>query len=267
MDRPVEPAPHARTTIVVPCYDEAARLDAAAFLQCAREMPGVEFLFVDDGSSDGTRAMLEALCQQEPTSLRMLVLPANGGKAEAVRQGVLAAAEGAPAFVGYWDADLSTPLSELPGFVAELTARPEIVLVLGSRVNLLGRRIRRRLSRHYLGRIFATFSGALLRLPVYDTQCGAKVLRCEPEIVALFADRFRARWVFDIELLARLIEQRRQSGSSPLECAAVELPLHDWHDVEGSKVGAGAYLGAMWDVVGIAVRHRAIIRRRDQATC
>ena len=74
-----------RTTIVIPCYNEAKRLDAQRFKSFARAHHDIHFLFVDDGSSDDTLQAIKSLVHSEPDKLHWLALDRNSGKAEAVR--------------------------------------------------------------------------------------------------------------------------------------------------------------------------------------
>ncbi|MDA1196080.1 MAG: glycosyltransferase [Planctomycetota bacterium] len=245
-----------RVLIIVPCFNEERRLPAAAFVEYAHAQSDVGFLFVDDGSRDGTRALLESVCQRAPDACELLALERNGGKAEAVRRGVRHAASRGPAYFGYWDADLSTALDEIAPFAAILDARPELMLVIGSRVKLLGRIIERRALRHYLGRLFATCASVVLRLPIYDTQCGAKLFRNTRGTRFAFGARFLSRWLFDVELLARLgLLGGRRAAYDTHRCV-YERPLGAWRDVAGSKIRLRDWAKAVYELMRIGCRYR-----------
>jgi glycosyltransferase involved in cell wall biosynthesis len=239
--------------IVVPCYNEELRLPVDRFLRFLSESQ-VRFVFVDDGSRDKTLDRLESLRKGYEDRVFVLRSPANLGKAEAVRMGLNFAlgtfGPGQDAeYVGYWDADLATPLDAIPQFMAVFAARPDLDMVFGSRVKLLGRHVHRRSSRHYLGRVFATVVSVMLRLPIYDTQCGAKIFRVRPGTQDLIAEPFKTRWVFDVELLARYM---RQQGSPQLAAQRIyEYPLDTWEDVGGSKVKPLDFFVALRDVTRI----------------
>lgn len=232
------------TLIVVPCYNEAQRLDTKAFLAAVRADASLSFLFVDDGSRDDTRAVLQRLRDERPEQLSVLALDRNGGKAEAVRLGMLSACDRSCKLVGYFDADLATPLAELGPMRALFNDRPELLVVLGSRVGMLGRDVVRSPHRHYLGRVFASMASLLLDLTVYDTQCGAKLFRNTAPVQSIFAERFSVSWTFDVELLARLAQLARDGVIPPMARSALEYPLRSWRDVKGSKLGPGAALKA-----------------------
>jgi hypothetical protein len=179
-------------------------------------------------------------------------LEKNSGKAEAVRQGVNDALRSGVAFVGYWDADLATGLELIAPFRAELEQQHDRIAVLGSRVQLLGRTMDRSPARHYSGRVFATVASLVLALPVYDTQCGAKLFRVGPAVAAAFRDRFYSRWSFDVEILARLC---LDLGPRSVEERVVEFPLPRWRDVTGSKLNLSQMIGAFLDLVLIRFRY------------
>ncbi|HEX3902485.1 MAG TPA: glycosyltransferase [Polyangia bacterium] len=222
-------------TVVVPCYNEAARLDELPLLAFLDGCAEASLLFVDDGSTDATAARLTALAARRPARIEVLSLRPNGGKAEAVRRGMLLALGRGPGLVGYLDADLSTPPNELLRLRAAFE-RPGVDAVLGARVALLGTDIERSAFRHYLGRVFASAAAIILQARVYDTQCGAKLFRASPALDAALATPFISRWAFDVELLGRLLTGGPASPPLPL-AAIVEVPLATWHDVGGSKLG------------------------------
>ena len=242
-------------TIVVPCYNEEQRLPGARFAAAVRAQPDCRFLFVNDGSTDATSSVLAELCRQAPDRMRAIDMERNQGKAEAVRQGVLEAVADRPAYVGFWDADLSTPLDQIPLFCEILDTETNVQIVTGARVKLLGRTIVRHEWRHYLGRVFATATSLTLRLPVYDTQCGAKIFRVTDENRSLFAEPFLSRWFFDVELLARLTAARHGTDRPQPADIVYELPLMAWRDVGGTKLRLRDFLRAPWDLWRIRRRY------------
>ena len=245
-------------TIVVPCFDEVGRLDVVALRQLATAMAG-RVLLVDDGSRDGTGEVATDAAARHPHELGTLVLGRNGGKGEAVRRGMLTALADGAELTGYYDADLATPPAEMARLVEVLRQDPDLVAVLGARVALLGHRIERSLVRHYLGRLFATASSQVLGLPVYDTQCGAKVFRDSPVLRAALSTPFTSRWAFDVELLGRL-------GAGG-DGGFLEVPLGQWHDVGGSKLRPRDAVTAAADLLRVrrALRHHS--PNRDPNNC
>jgi len=245
-----------RCTIVVPCYNEAHRLPSEKFVEFVHEGrnhegPNIDFLFVNDGSTDDTLALLERLQRVCGPAVSVLDKNINGGKAEAVRDGMIKAIEsGNSAFVGFWDADLATPLSAISRLLQELIDDPHLQMVFGSRVRLLGRHVHRLAVRHYLGRVFATVVSIMLRLPIYDTQCGAKIFRVTPELAQVLSKPFISRWVFDVEILARFIALNH-GDTRILHDSIYEYPLERWEDVAGSKVKPGDFLLAFVDTFRI----------------
>ena len=244
-----------RMIMIVPCFNEAARLQQKKFLDFRLENCDLRFLFVNDGSSDETQSVLDAMSAQGLDRIESLRLKHNVGKAEAVRQGMLHGLKANPDFIGFLDADLATSLEELPRFFEVMEANPTIKLVMGSRIRLLGRTIERNAARHYIGRVFATFASMALGMSVYDTQCGAKLFRRTPETTSLFAQKFISRWVFDVEILARLAASNCELGFAA-EFGIIELPLMEWRDVHGSKVKISDGIRAYADIVRIGLRYR-----------
>lgn len=231
--------------IVVPCYNEEQRLDVEQFRRFAAAGHRVDFCFVNDGSADGTLRLLQSLHAENPSRFSVVNLEQNQGKAEAVRRGILAAADQGADLIGFWDADLATPLSELPSFLDVFAARPEIEMVFGARVRLLGREISRNASRHYFGRVGATLISQTLGLAVYDTQCGAKLFRNRDGLRTVFATPFLSRWIFDVEIIARYV---RLWGRDRAAKSIYELPIKVWHDVRGSKVKSTDFIRALRDL-------------------
>ncbi len=249
-----------KTGIVVPCYNEAKRINPDLFLVALEMEPNLSFLFVDDGSTDDTFSILEAIREKNPAQVDILQLEYNRGKAEAVRLGMLKAIDGLFDNVGYWDADLATPLEVISDY-CNLLDSSDVTVVLGSRVRLLGRSIQRNPLRHYVGRIFATCASLLIDIVVYDTQCGAKIFKNVEPLRKVFWKPFKVNWTFDVELLARFSVI---TGYTPSQVCSnwYEYPLNEWTDVKGSKVKFKDYIIAVLEFCVLFVCLRTPDRKR-----
>ena len=215
-----------RLSIVVPAYNEAARLGGSLqeiirYLNDTRESS--EVIVVDDGSTDETAEIARQVLQDSGVvSTRVVRYEENRGKGYAVRLGLLEAQANIALFS---DADLSTPLEETPKLI-EPIADGKIDIAFGSRAldrSLIGQHQPWR--REQAGRIFNLLVRLATNLPFWDTQCGFKAFRvdvCRPIFEAARIDGF----AFDVELL--YLAQR--AG-----LRICEIPVR-WNDAEGSKV-------------------------------
>jgi len=239
--------------IVVPCYNEMDRIQLSEFSQFLSSSESIFFCFVNDGSTDGTKQKLADFVNRNPERCQVLNLSENLGKAEAVRQGINKMIKTSKyQFLGFWDADLATPLAEIPVFIEKFQSNKEINAVCGSRILRLGSSIRRSAFRHYLGRVFATIVSNILDIPVYDTQCGAKLFRTEyAELI--FPKPFLSRWFFDVELFARSIEH---IGRQNTVHTFLELPLNQWHDQGQSKITWANVLQTPLELIRIYIFYR-----------
>ncbi len=244
--------------LVIPCFNEEKRLPFAELDALLRHEPGLHLAFSDDGSSDGTAARCSDLACAFPERVLVHVAPKNAGKGEAVRQGMLAAHQRWPqaSYIGYFDADLATPLTEAFHLLGSGSAGAPWI-IMGSRVQLLGSTdIKRSTARHYMGRVFATLVSMQLDVPVYDTQCGAKLVRAD-QVPALFTEPFLTRWLFDVELLWRCMALTGREG---LGKVVKEVPLTVWHEMRGSKVKLSDGIKVPLALMRVARHYRGRVR-------
>lgn len=242
-----------KTALIIPAYNEQKRLDLPAFAGMLRDYPDLDLFFVDDASLDGTAGILEQFCASRPGRAHFSRLEINSGKAEAVRSGILrAAAAGGYAWIGFWDADLSVPVSQFALFATAISASPETLMVFGSRIKRLGAVIKRSPLRHIMGRAFATAVGVLIESSLYDSQCGAKFFKAGLAS-DIFSGKFISRWLFDVEIVLRAI---RKLGREDFLKKSLELSLTDWRDVGGSKLGLYDMLTAPAELLKIRFTYR-----------
>jgi len=215
-------------SVVIPAYNEAVRIGdnlvrLAAYL-AALPLPS-EILVVDDGSADGTAAVVEAFASNASTvPVRLLRNGRNRGKGYSIKHGVLSARG---EFLLVSDADFSTPVEDLPRLL-EPVASGGYGIAIGSR-GLPGSRVEKRQPawRQAMGRSFNRMVRVLTGLPFLDTQCGFKVMRRDP-VLPLFRAARVERFAYDVEILYLA----RKAGIRVLE-----VPVA-WRDAPGSKVNA-----------------------------
>ncbi|MEM6768150.1 MAG: glycosyltransferase [Bacteroidota bacterium] len=219
--------------LIIPCYNEAERLPVHIIRQFITTHPYTTLCLVNDGSQDDTLAKITMLSQESPDQIWAYNLPYNQGKAEAVRQGMLHVhSQKHFNYVGFFDADMATPLQQIDYFRHFCEGTFTHSLIIGSRIKRLGAKIERSALRHYLGRIFSTVASIILQLPVYDTQCGAKLVKAEL-VPALFGEPFLSKWLFDIELFARL---SGHVGRQKVLTEVMEIPLQIWLEKGDSRL-------------------------------
>jgi glycosyltransferase involved in cell wall biosynthesis len=238
--------PLAELSIVVPAYNEAARLPItlprlAAF--CGRR-GSAEVLVVDDGSTDRTAVLVQEFSRQHPC-FKLLRNPGNRGKGYAVRHGAMTA-------TGDWilvtDADLSSPLEEVDKLFTA-AGRKQAAIAIGSRAldrSLVG--VHQPALREWSGRFFNVVMRLATGLPFRDTQCGFKLYRRDAA-QAVFPRQRLEGFGFDVEnlMIARI-------HGIP----TVEVPVR-WDNVEGTKVSAFTGARAFSDLV--LVRRNQILGR------
>lgn len=235
--------------IVIPCFNEEKKLpvnEIIDFLTNSR----TNIIFVNDGSTDSTLEKLEKIKDAVPSRITIHSNLKNIGKGNSIREGVqLALKDDLCSYVAYFDADLSTPLEESLR-LNQIALSDKMGLIFGSRVALFGYHIKRRPLRHYFGRIFATLISLYLKVQIYDTQCGAKIL--SREIATLvFEDEFLSRWLFDVEILNRI---KKNKGS--LDGIVKEVPLQHWIEKGNSKLKLVDFINIPLDFIKIMFYYR-----------
>ncbi len=237
--RPPKPANTAANmpavSLVVPAFNEERRLPPtleqieAYAAEWSRAHAGEgpwEVLVADDGSADGTPAIVERHAATWPPAagtLHLLRLP-HRGKGYAVREGMLAAR-------GRWlvltDADLSAPIADTQRLIEALRAGADIAI--GSRDPALGgRRLDEPRSRRISAHVFNALTQLIAVRGITDTQCGFKAFR-RSAARQLFTRQRIMGLAFDVELLylARRLGYR-----------IAQVPI-TWRYQSGSRIRPG----------------------------
>jgi len=217
--------------IIIPCYNEAKRLNFEAFKVFISSHVNYILCFVNDGSKDHTLSELLKFQKEMGDRVVVIDLPQNLGKAEAVRSGINYIIKNPKIdTVGFMDADLATGFQDYTRLVSKMNIGRK-KMVFGSRKKneeLLMQRTRfRKLASWAVG----LFIKLIVGLPIKDTQCGAKVFK-RTTASLVFNKEFNSRWLFDVEIFIRLKKVYKEKVLDRIE----EVALLKWNEVEGSKI-------------------------------
>ncbi len=219
--------------VVVPCYNEEVRFPFQQFLAFALAEPKVLICLVNDGSSDKTLSVLKGFQVVAPHNVCVYDMPQNGGKSEAVRQGMLHVLNNySMNLIGFLDADLATLPEEFLTMARYKESQPHIAGIVGSRIQRLGANIVRDDNRSLFSAVIKGFIKKILRTNLQDTQCGAKIFTRQL-IPFIFNKPFMTPWLFDVEIFLRI---QNKFGKSTLQNGILEYPLMHWTEVGGSKL-------------------------------
>ncbi len=223
-----------KTGIIIPCYNEEKRLNTIAFLNCIRTNNNFHLCFVNDGSNDNTIDVLKELQQSNPFRISVIDIKKNAGKASAVRTGAnYLYTRGDIEFIGFIDADLSTDFNDFNGLLQTLKSNNDLDMVFGSRAKDTSATIEKNAIRGLFSKIIKILVYFILKLPIEDTQCGAKIFRTKL-VPVLFKKNFFSRWLFDVEMFLRMKEH---FGKVKILSKIYEQPLQRWVHMEDSKLG------------------------------
>jgi glycosyltransferase involved in cell wall biosynthesis len=235
-----------KLTLVVPVFNEELRWNSDYWGELA-EYGVAHFIFVNDGSSDNSAALLREFIESHP-NCSQIDLAHNRGKAEAIRLGLEQALRNNSVLVGYLDADGAFTTTEIHEIcrIAEtrILALQAIDSIWTSRVGLLGSNIQRKLSRHYIGRVVHTIIGLWISDLPYDSQCGFKIFRNDAYFRESVSEPFRTKWFLDLEILLQLRKRNHKVG-------VIEYPLQNWIDIPGSKVGFDSIPRVVKDLIAL----------------
>jgi len=226
--------------IVIPCFNEEMRLPLEEYHAFLHYTSQVLLCFVNDGSVDNTLQILEELKRQHRGKVEVVSYPDNVGKAEAVRRGVhFCNRNYQHSIIAYLDADLSTSIQECISMTQYL--KNPVEFCFGSRQKRVDSIIQRKTRRWLIGRVVASIITRILKLYVYDTQCGCKLFTKNLSI-QLFEHPFISKWIFDVEIFLRLVTLygREQATKKMLE-----VPLTRWVDKGVSSVKM-TYFFKLW---------------------
>jgi glycosyltransferase involved in cell wall biosynthesis len=218
--------------VVIPCYNEEDRLLSDEFITFINTNSGYHLCFVNDGSKDNTLKVLHDLQKGREDYITVYDCEQNGGKAEAVRLGMLHMASKTDLdYIGFLDADLSTDLKDFDDLVTTIE-NSKFKIVSGSRISRMGADITKESARKLISMSINYIIRKILGMEFKDTQCGAKIF--SKDVIHLaFDKKFVTQWIFDVEIFKRMSAYFGRKQAIDYIC---EQPLKRWIHADGSKL-------------------------------
>ena len=229
--------------MVVPCFNEEKRIKLN-YWNDLTDIPNVRWIFVNDGSTDGTKNVLYKI-----TNATIIDINKNVGKAESIRKGITETYKknsGESFWVGYLDADSAFEIEDIRKVIKLVYSKSSAYdSYWGSRVALAGRQITRNNLRHILSRILITIFGYKMRDLPYDPQTGFKIFKFNNQQMEIFEKRFETKWFVDLEILIRYQVLEKQIMK------IWEEPVNTWKDVDGSNIRGFELITVVNDLIKI----------------
>ncbi len=238
--------------VVIPCYNEEKRLLGDEFKAFVHKNLGYHLCFVNDGSKDDTLQVLEELRKGKEEYISIYNCEKNGGKAEAVRLGMLhLVSQNQYDYIGFLDADLSTNFEDFQDLVKTISTS-NFKIVSGSRMSRMGANISKDTARAIISKTINFFIRKTLGMEINDTQCGAKIMTKEI-IEKTFQNKFLTKWLFDVEIFMRIKKVYGIKNAKELIC---EQPLKRWIHEDGSKLSMKDSFKIIGQIGQIAFHYR-----------
>ncbi|WP_430399965.1 glycosyltransferase [Flavobacterium sp.] len=238
--------------VVIPCYNEEERLQSDEFKEFVGKNLGYHLCFVNDGSKDNTLKMLNELSMGNEDRISVYNCEKNGGKAEAVRLGMLhLAKEQQFDYIGFLDADLATNFDDFQDLVTTIT-NSNFQIVSGSRMSRMGANITKESARAIISKTVNFIIRKTLNMEINDTQCGAKIMTKEI-IEKTFQTKFLTKWLFDVEIFMRMKKTYGLQEAKEMIC---EQPLKRWIHADGSKLSMKDSIKIVGQIGQIAFSYR-----------
>ena len=240
--------------IVVPCYNEEKRLDLNHFYQFSQQNKEYKILFVDDGSNDNTLDILKKLSFNSE-NIRYISYKKNRGKSYAVRTGVLNILDNnmvENTYIGFLDADLSISTEDIDKLYKTAILNPKLgfIYYMKNKKQYYSKKY----VRYLISNILKIMNNKLYNINIDDTQCGCKIFKSKVAEI-IFREEFNSKWLFDLEIFLRLIENYTKTYLDDFTCGISNKRIKY---AEKSKIKTTIFLQVILDYITIYRRYNRL---------